>query len=40
VRILALLETISSEGTIERKSLLSNPQTTQQYQIKAELQID
>jgi hypothetical protein len=39
VRILALLETISSEGTIERKSLLSNPQTTQQYQIKAELQV-
>lgn len=39
VRILALLETISSEGTIERKSLLSNPQTMQQYQIKAELQV-
>jgi hypothetical protein len=39
VRILALLETISSEGTIERKSLLSNPQTTHQYQIKAELHV-
>lgn len=39
VRILALLETISSEGTIARKSLLSNPQTTQQYTIKAELRV-
>jgi hypothetical protein len=38
-RILALLETISNEGTIERQSLLSNPQTTHQYQIKAELKV-
>jgi len=37
VRILALLETISTEGTIERKSLLSGPQPAQQYTIKAEL---
>lgn len=39
VRIFALLETISTEGTIARKSLLSDPQTTQQYALKAELRV-
>ncbi len=39
VRIFALLETISTEGTIERKSLLTDPQTTRQYVVKAELRV-
>ena len=38
-RIFALLETISTEGTIERKSLLTDPQTTRQYVVKAELRV-
>lgn len=39
VRIFALLETISTEGTIDRKSLLTDPHTTRQYAMKAELRI-
>ena len=39
VRIFALLETVSSEGAIERKSLLTDPRTTRQYVVKAELRV-
>jgi hypothetical protein len=37
VRILALLETISTEGTIERRSLMTDPEPGNRYIIKAEL---
>lgn len=37
VRILALLETISTEGTIARRSLMTDPKPGNRYIIKAEL---
>jgi len=37
VRILALLETISIEGTIERRSLMTDPQPGNGYTTMAEL---
>ena len=39
VRIFALLETISTEGMIERKSLLSDPRPVREYLVKAELRL-
>jgi hypothetical protein len=37
VRILALLETISTEGMIDRQSLMTGPQSGNRYVLKAEL---
>jgi hypothetical protein len=37
VRILALLETISTEGMIDRQSLMTGPQLGNRYVVKAEL---
>lgn len=39
VRILALLETISIEGTIERRSLMTDPQPGNRYTTTAELHV-
>lgn len=39
VRILALLETISAEGTIERNSLMTGPRSAPSFSLRAELNV-
>ena len=39
VRVIALLETISTEGTIERRSLMTDPLASNRYLVRAELQV-
>jgi hypothetical protein len=39
VRVIALLETISTEGTIERRSLMTDPEPSNRYIVRAELQM-
>jgi hypothetical protein len=39
VRVIALLETISTEGTIERRSLMTDPLPSNRYIVRAELQV-
>lgn len=39
VRIMALLETISTEGAIERRNLMTDPELSNGYILRAELQV-